>query len=950
MNRQAGKTIGITLLLAAGLLAVLFDDGIFAPPGAGAQDNTPPPPIRNIVEVDGGRSSEMVFRVNIPTTGRYLDPDDQIKIVLPADFRLPFSIKATKIGFSGSGDPISEEPISADTPGAVSGSILTLTIPNNVAGRFGSEPIEHLVITIEAGSGIVTPETPVGFDNPNEGYDVAISFVADPDSGMETPAADKNIIVVKNPVSSTVPGAARVQVTLVTNTGVQLSSSDEITVDFSGPSADSEFVVPSSIRTTTVRVYPQGLKGNYFNPSNILVQGERVTLTIPPTTPGTRAAPRIDGNSDYAIQFLPGANIGNPYAAGNPKIKVSSSVDRETIDDITAVIRRTTTIDPLVGPRGTEFTLKGGGYADGTVTIFHDADDDEQIDPGETLASVDTVRGAFTVRLTARGKPGILVYRVRTRDSEGVVDRIDFMIESGIFFEPVVGRVGSPLRITISDWQDDYPEEVAAVSIGGELAYFAGETTYFTKVKVKEYDNCFEYSGGFKANRDGVITLEIDVPPNVPEGKQTVSFYGYDDLAHYWITDDGARMDLAPKDPCDDNATRTSTGAFLRSNVKSELKSAPSAIFKETLDIDREELTLSPTTAARGQKVTITGSGFSRASWGDDHIESVWIGGKKVAEDHSWFEVGTNGDIAFAVTVPLDVPDGPNEVLIEGNDRTLGESLLTVPQAAISLNPPQGSRGTDLTITGIGFIANELVSVTYGAGVGAPLGEAKFGGILADRQGGFELEFQVPIIAEVGKRHLVTAVAEEAVKGETVTVEAEASHLITRVNIITTPDIVSPGERLTIRGQHLPTFSLVGPVSIAGIELSLDSDVATDEDGNFETEILIPHIDYGDHTLLVEVAGVISPHIVNVAPPPLNGSPSQVLKYLIRDGFLMTVWHYDNATQSWSVFDPSLDGEMAELNDLTEVGSGDIVWVNLSQPQFFQESELQAGWNLITLK
>ena len=944
MPGQASKTIGITLLLAAGLLAALFADGIFAPPGAGAQDNTPPPPIRNIVEVDGGRSSEMVFRVNIPTTGSYLDPDDQIKIVLPADFRLPFSIKATKIGFSGSGDPISEEPISADTPGAVSGGILTLTIPNNVAGRFGSEPIEHLVITIEAGSGIVTPETPVGFDNPNEGYDVAISFVADPDSGMETPAADKNIIVVKNPVSSTVPGAARVQVTLVTNTRVQLSSSDEITVDFSGPSADSEFVVPSSIRTTTVRVYPQGLKENYFNPSNILVQGERVTLTIPSTTPSTRADPRITGGSDYAIQFLPGANIGNPYAAGNPKIKVSSSVDRGTIDDITAVIRRTATIDPLVGPRGTEFTLKGGGYADGTVTIFHDADDDEQIDPGETLASVDTVRGAFEVDLVARGQPGDLVYRVRTRDSEGVVDGVDFSIESGIFFEPVVGRVGSPLRITISDWQDDYPEEVAAVSIGGEPAYVAN-------VKVKEYDNCYEYTGGFPANRDGTITLEIEVPINVPEGKQTVSFYGYDQLDYYVVNDDGSRVQLNRNPQCDDNATQGSTGASVHRNVEAELKSEPTAIFKETLDIDREELTLSPSTAARGQKVTITGSGFSRASWGDDHIESVWIGGKKVVEDHSWFEVGTNGDIAFAVTVPLDVPDGPNEVLIEGTDRTLGETVLTVPPAAISLDPPQGSRGTDLTITGSGFIANELVFVTYGAGVGAPLGEAKFGGILADRQGGFELEFQVPIIAEVGKRHLVTAVAEEETGGgETVTVEAEASHLITRVNIITTPDTVSPGERLTIRGQHLPTFSLVGPVSIAGIELSLDSDVATDEDGNFETEILIPHIDYGDHTLLVEVAGVISPHIVNLAPPPLNGSPGQVFKYLVRDGVLLVVWHYDNATQSWSVFDPSLTGEMAGLNDLTEVGSSDIVWVNLRQPQFFQESELLAGWNLITLK
>lgn len=380
------------------------------------------------------------------------------------------------------------------------------------------------------------------------------------------------------------------------------------------------------------------------------------------------------------------------------------------------------------------------------------------------------------------------------------------------------------------------------------------------------------------------------------------------------------------------------------------LKSEPEATITETIDIDTSELTLSPAEAARGQKVTITGSGFTRAARGDDHIDSVWIGGKRVVDDHSGFEVGSNGDIAFPVTVPLDIPNGPNEVRIEGTDNTLGQAVLTIPQAAISLDPPMGQRGTDITITGSGFIANSLVFVTYGAGVGAPPGEAKFGGLLADSRGAFELVFQVPITAEVGKRHVITAVAEEEINGGSVTVEAEASHLIPRANITTNPDTVSPGERLSILGQHLPPFTLVGPVSIAGIELSLGSQLATDEDGNFEVEVLIPHIDYGDHTLLIQVAGVIVPYIVNLAPPPLSGPPDQVFKYLIRDGVLSAVWSYDNASQSWSVFDPSLTDEMAALNDLAVVDRGDIVWVNLLRPQRFQDAELLAGWNLIVLK
>ena len=163
------------------------------------------------------------------------------------------------------------------------------------------------------------------------------------------------------------------------------------------------------------------------------------------------------------------------------------------------------------------------------------------------------------------------------------------------------------------------------------------------------------------------------------------------------------------------------------------------------------------------------------------------------------------------------------------------------------------------------------------------------------------------------------------------------------------PLSVSPGDYLTVTARNLPPFTLVGPIQIAGISITPGAETATDENGSFEAHVLIPAIDYGDHTLLVQVGGTIKPLIVEVVPPPLSGPAGQVFKHLIRSQVLSTVWRYDNATRSWSLYDPALDGELAQLNDLLEVSRGDIVWVEMTGPQFFQGRRLSAGWNLIEL-
>ena len=76
-------------------------------------------------------------------------------------------------------------------------------------------------------------------------------------------------------------------------------------------------------------------------------------------------------------------------------------------------------------------------------------------------------------------------------------------------------------------------------------------------------------------------------------------------------------------------------------------------------------------------------------------------------------------------------------------------------------------------------------------------------------------------------------------------------------------------------------------------------------------------------------------------------SPDQVFAPLISDSSLVVVWHYDNATQTWSSFSPCVP---AEINDLTLVNTGDIVWIQLAADREFQGQRLREGWSLIVVR
>ena len=968
-NRHLARDLGIALLLAATFLAALFL-ATLSPPGPASvaahpcATGTPadthvdfrsrPVPCSTPThqtphhiqenEVDGGRDRELVFKAYVPkNVGDFDDTGDSIVIEFDDSFDLPDSLRLTKPGADPNDMPINL--ITINRSGSTDTKAITDSdnaVPKNdkkeltlIEALDFSSPLEadeYITITIREGTGIETPETPRGFDGIEEGYEVLITFV---DAGdippvierIEDKNVDRNLVVVRNPISSTVPSAT-VRVELHTHTNPPISETDEIIVDFSGPSADSGFVVPNTISTSRIQVRYNGNKT--FNPSEVVVQGERVVFAVP-----EKETEPISFMGDYSITFTNLARIRNPFSAGIYEIKVSSFVSEE-VDTIEAVVRRTTTLSPPEGARGTEFTLEGKGYAAGTVTVYHDANDNERIDPGETLASEKTVRGAFKAKLTAQGEPGSPKYKIRARDSEGEDVTVEFDIRSSISFEPPIVAPGSQLTIIITDWEEGR-DEVVAVQIAGESVQFAdrdahsGDEGTFLSQAIK-YEYCIHHPDS-PPTINGRITLNVDVPSNIPPGEQTVAVFDHRQL-DYSI--DGRVIGDNDEDrkPCTRIENEEEWGR-LDGNLTQKFRSDdPIAVTKSTVEIEGRSLTLSPATAVRGQRVTVSGFGFGRGG----NLTSVSINGEPVAERPEQFEVSTTGFISITVTVPPNTPVGTNEVRVTGANNTLGTGALTVPEPAVTLSPSESRAGTEVTVTGTGLIANTPVRVTYA--------DTHVAAGFANASGNVSLPFRVPLSAEIGRSYPVTVQAE--VSG--IEVSASATHSPALSTIATEPAEVSVGDLLTVSGRDLPPFAIVRPIEIDGRNVTPFPAPTADATGAFEVEVRVPGTPVGDQPLRVVAGSVVLTHTITVVPLPLSGPPARVFRDLINEGSLIAVWRYVNESQVWNLFDPNVPEELSELNDLTYVGTGDIVWLETKAQVEFQGDILNAGWSLIRLK
>ena len=148
-------------------------------------------------------------------------------------------------------------------------------------------------------------------------------------------------------LSSQTPGAA-VQITITANAAARIRPNQDITVDL------SPFSVPSSIADSSVDISSDGFNGS---PTNVLVTGKKVTMTVP--RPDSDRNDPTDVMGNYTIRIKQSAGITNPASGGEKTVKWVENAPNTNDDankEAKVTINRVVKVSEDEGTRGTEST------------------------------------------------------------------------------------------------------------------------------------------------------------------------------------------------------------------------------------------------------------------------------------------------------------------------------------------------------------------------------------------------------------------------------------------------------------------------------------------------------------------------------------------------------------------------------------------------------------------
>ncbi len=350
--------------------------------------------------------------------------------------------------------------------------------------------------------------------------------------------------------------------------------------------------------------------------------------------------------------------------------------------------------------------------------------------------------------------------------------------------------------------------------------------------------------------------------------------------------------------------------------------------------VKAQELTVDPSSVVPGQSVTITGSDFTARAV----VSSINFGGAPaiLPTDVEDRRVTTSGRIAITVDVPLNVKTGERKVVLRVGGK-VGESTVTVAEPSITVSPAESLVGSIIGVTGSGFASDERIEVFYEGSIEA-VGKA-------DGSGDFNVRFEVPDKVNSDTDNIGRTNKVEVKVRNNSDIKASADHK-TPDSMIEVTQEAQAGSKITITGSNFKSFSVLDEVKIGGENVKPSPAPETDKNGRFEFEARVPRLSVGSHTVTVkDGAGNSATEAFTVVDTPIVSTPQEVFDVLGEN--LKVVWRYKNADQSWAAYDPSLP---AELNDLTGVSRGDIVWVELREAATFQGDNLIAGWSLVSLE
>ena len=806
------------------------------------------------------------------------------------------------------------------TPGETgAGNDVVITLPTGYTlegGLTDALPSANQKITpfgLQAGANITTTASVITVPGPRLTVGTAVKLVIGPSDapgvppgGLTNPTAGTKEVTFQAGTRTEVkdtfdvaPASVEYKATTKTEPGsnqsltvrgyVEYASSDSITVNF------DKFGVPGSIDVDHVVV---SVGNNDANPSDVEIDGKKVTLVAPFEYEDADSATQrlaAENTELTTITFRRSADITLPTLHKEYDIKVSTSespegdaeaekgVGGDGVKNIVDV-QRQVKVKPTSGTRGTEITVTGKGFADGSATL--------RIEGNVRTGSLDVVDGAFTytvltdVKNTSddnvfeMGENEITVSDSRGQGAPAAVHTV----KASFSIEPEEISPGEKVVITLKDAPD---------GVKPSIVRFAGDLT--TQVTTSNIDD---------ADDGKDTTWEVTVPDLGRTGSLEMRI-------------------VLPGDADD-----------LTKNVM----------------VATKDLTLSPSTAVAGQDVTIQGSGFSGTGDGDT---SVTIDGGPALDDTDEITVDSGGSMSVTITLPESAKAGDRRIQFTDTVGRIGRAFLTIPKATLSVGPAESLIGSNITVSGVGFPANDLVQITYAEGPGAAAADRPVGTAATGPSGEFETTIRVPSFALTGETHKMEATSQLA-RDEDNRVSAKSKHSTPDPDVTFSPTQVEAGGLVTITGVNFTGFRAVEGLTLGEASILPTPAPTTDSNGGFTaSDVLIPQLDPGNYTVKITVGDDIVTKFLAIVEAVAPNDPADVFASL--GDRLVRVWAFDASAQAtgnaWSFYDP--DPQFAGFNTLTQVSSGDIVTIIIGDGETVEfasnPSTLYPGSNYVAL-
>jgi len=706
-----------------------------------------------------------------------------------------------------------------------------------------------------------------------------------------------------------------------TNSDQVLGNSGEIWVAF-----DKLYGVPDTIAKSSVSISTGQTTGGVSNPlldptvdeqevaldSTVGVGDYIVKLAIGDTVPNsTTTVENIEANTGKTntITFSSSAGItiptGSSATANWIKLSTGTNSDgsRAWSSAATAITTaRELNLSATSGARGKTVTVTGKGFS-GT--------------------------GEATVWIDDNSESG---------DAVGTIDTSEHIIASGIAVS------GGQFEV---DFTSDINFDVGAVAINAVDGTGVAPSTVPT----------FTTYGAVSTDLDSVArgsNLEISLAQWASGDTITKVSFG---AATNTVTQDVAGNTTVPKTLTGTSGSfyvKVPVGTPLGSQKVSVTGTTESALRYTTVEITGAPLTVTPTTGVDGQEVTISASGFSAGV----AIASVKVGSVAVTKQSSGGVESTalltaltaddSGNLTASFLLPNDAilrTAGDHKIIVTagtGTDARTGEAVITVPGRTLTLDKVESKRGSTVTATGTGFKSKASITIAY---TNSGSSAVNVGTATADALGNWTGTFLVPSTAQIPSTNTVTATAANGS-------DKTATHKLPGASVSTDVDSQSTGEVFNLTGDSFPSYVSVTTLNVGGIDAKPSPAPATDGDGHFTAAVMVPGLSSGTHAISVTAGSVTASSSIEVvstvaAVASASTATADVFADSIAAENLVRVWKFDNSDQSWSFYDPR--DAFADANTLDNTVSGDIVWVNVTAEETFQDGTLFPGWNLISL-